>query len=323
MYILHELEPEMIKLLKMASYLSIALAVMAIVIVGIGLTRDNDTDRERAEFLAKPTVIDSLREIKNLPDTKKNKVSPLVTQSIDFALRIDPPPPPRPVVPVIPKRPTGSKAQVPKKQPIVDVVTPPKNVTFKLLATCRYENYPEKSLAMIDITSKGPQWVRQGQIVGHQEIHQINDGNIEVYQNGKINGILEVPKKTTVSSLLKSSGGETITATVSTSVPAKTPVRPTAGGTAGSRNTAVTRRPTINNRPARRLPARPTAMQARKANEQDVTEISNILDGLDSIQKDQKNGSEAGMDELMKTVMKMIEESSSKDNKEANKTKKK
>lgn len=309
----------MIKLLKIASYLSIALAASAVALTGIGLTRENKTLSDRADTLAEPTIIDQLRDIKDLPDTKKDKVSPLVTESIDFALRIDPPPPPKPPVRRTSKTQGSKTTATAKAGPIVPVITPPKNVKFKLIATCRYEDFPEKSLAMIDITSKGQEWVRQGQMVGHQEIHQINDGSIVVYQNGKENGVLVVPAKTKVSSLLKGSGGERVTATVSPQTISQpgTTARPAVRNTAASTRTATSTRPSYGRRPTssrtatRALPARPTTEAARKATAKDASELKNVLDNMKSKGTGDGKPKEApDMDELMKTVMKMLESSS-------------
>jgi len=197
------MEPEMTKLLKLASYLSIFVAVSALILVGIGLTRKNDSFRERADFLDKPTVIEKvLKNIKNLTNKKKSKIPPLVLQAQAFTLRIDPPPPPPP--PEKNKHITRKTDNTVKRpEPPVKIDIPVlTNQSYKLMGTFFCKEKPEESLAMFDVTSKGLVWFRQGENIGHQTIHKINDGNVVIYQNGKQSGIQKVPYETVGSPLL-------------------------------------------------------------------------------------------------------------------------
>ena len=299
---MNELEPEMIKYLKLASYLSVALAVSAVVFAGIGLTRVNETVSDRADFLDKPNVIEQLREIE-IPKGNEDKTPPLVTQAIAFALRIDPPKP----IPTLIPTPTGNPRSkiTPTETSVVKEVAEliDRNAPFKLLATCVHENHPEKSLAMVDFTSKGSKWVRQGDTVGYKIIHQINDGNIVLYQGGKKSGILEVPKKNAVSSLLKGSG-TTITAAAPAYSGQTSTDRPV------KRVPATTRNPAYR-RPPRSMPARQSLEQARKAAARNNDEITAILNDMNSKPKD-GSGKKNGGDDLMKAVMQMLKSSSEK-----------
>lgn len=291
----------MIKYLKLASYLSVALAVSTVVFAGIGLTRINETVSDRADFLDKPNVIDQLREIE-IPDGNEDKTPPLVTQAIAFALRIHPPKPKPKLIPT----PTGNpRSKIPTTIPtVVEAVAEQidRNATFKLLATCVYETHPEKSLAMVDFPT-GSKWVRQGDTVGPKIIHQINDGNIVLYQGGKKSGILEVPKKNAVSSLLKGSG-TTITAAVPAYSGRTSTDRPV------KRSPATTGNPSYR-RPPRSLPARQSPEEARKAAARNTGELKTILDSMGTKPKDGSSNKSEG-DDLMKAVMKMLESSSKK-----------
>jgi len=297
---LNELEPEMIKYLKLARYLSVVLAVSTVVFAGIGLIRVNETVSERADFLDKPNVIEQLREIE-IPKGNEDKTPPLVTQAIAFSLRIKPP---KPKLPPIQLPVDSTRKTLIKKSSVVEKASEEidRFAPFKLLATCVHENHPEKSLAMIDFTSKGSRWVRQGDTIGYKVIHQVNDGNIVLYQGGKKSGILEVPKKNAVSSLLKSSG-----TTITAAAPAYS------GRTSTDRpvkrdSSATTGNPAFK-RPLRSLPARQSLEEAKKAADRNTDELKAILDNIDTKPRD-GSGDKGGGEDLMKAVMQMLESSS-------------
>lgn len=308
------MEPEMIKLLKLASYLSIALAISTAVFAGIGITRENDTFSERADFLDKPTVIERLRELK-ITKTDKDKTSPLVVQAKAFALRINPPVVIPPDPPKKPKRNTGKQPLTTIKRVAKEIIRPS---TYKLVATCRYEKFPEKSLAMLDVTSKGLLWFRQGDELGPNKIHRIEDGRI-VLRQGSVESFLEVPKQNTVSSLLKGSG--TVTSATSPHASMKSAAQPTRRaipstaqpGRRGIPSTAGrTTSYSTTKRTVRKRPTRPTREEARKAAERNKAELESILENVSKMTKSKsgtKNGSksENGENELMKAVMKMLE----------------
>ena len=286
----------MIKLLKLGSLLAVIIALLVLVLTGIGLYRGNDASRERNEFLSKETVIDKLRELKSLPDRDKNKTSPLVVQAGILADRIDPyiPPPPKP----------REKPTVTHRNPVTtkpETVTPPQppkvKVKFDLLATCYAENNPDKSLALLDITGKGSEWVRQGEQVGLQVIHEIKPGSIVVYQGGKLNGELQVPTDDGIASLLKSenpaaaaSGKDALQAAMDLIKSANNARKAASPGTrttptARSGRQAVTnprtsrpgRRAPTTNRNVRSLPKKPSPEELEKERKKSLNNIDNII----------------------------------------------
>ena len=304
------MEPKMIKLLKLASYLAIALAISTVVFAGIGLTRENETVRDRGDFLDKPTVIEKIRDLEKLPDTR-NKVSPLVTEAIDFALRIDPLIISTPVRDPRKTHDPRTGKPLPPDAIETQVVAPPIGVKFDLVATCRYENFPEKSLAMVDIVSKGFKWVRQGQMLGHHEIHEIKDGSVIVDQNGKFSGTLLVPKKSTVSSLLKGNGEMTsasIAASAATKMTSGQPVKRSPYSRVNRKSTPASsayRRQTSSIRPnTRKLPAKPLTEEAKKAAAKNEAELTNILNDIGEA----KPGSPELKDQLnMEALLRMLD----------------
>ena len=62
------------------------------------------------------------------------------------------------------KSPKGTKKA---KGPSTPRPKAPVTAKFKLVATCRYEDQPEKSLALLNMSAKGLKWFRQGEKVGH------------------------------------------------------------------------------------------------------------------------------------------------------------
>jgi len=159
--------------------------------------------RQNAEvqaFLDQPSIVEQLKKTTNTMAQKVDAVSPLVTQATAFALRIDPPPPPPP--PPETKKVEGPKIQEKK---IDDPLPPPppKTVKFDLVATAKYKSHPEKSLALLNMVSEGYKWYRQGETVGRFTIHEVKEGSIVLYQNGKKDTELFVPPPVPVKSLLK------------------------------------------------------------------------------------------------------------------------
>ena len=206
----------MIKLLKIASFIAIIIAGVSVAIAGIAIYRGSDAAKEREEFISQETIIDQVKKI--LGDggnVEPDKTSPLVGQAKELSLRIDPPPPPKP-----PKPPERKEVKVTRRR--TEKPDPPKpdeapviqNKNYKLVGTCRYENYPEKSIAMIDVVSEGTKLLRQGDKIGRDVIHEIRDGSIVVYQNGRQTGVYHMPREPQMKSLLKDEGSE-VTATLS------------------------------------------------------------------------------------------------------------
>jgi len=190
----------MIKLLKIACFFAVIACISAIVFAGLGFYRGNDDARDRQEFLESPTIIDKFKKLTNVPQTSQEKESPLVVQARALGLRLDPPPPPSQ-----PKKLT--KTNTSKTRTISERIQAPappsRNARFKLVGTCRYDDHPEKSLALLDINSPdGLRWVRQGDVIELHTIHKINDGSVIVYQNGKFSSELFMPPDNSVKTLL-------------------------------------------------------------------------------------------------------------------------
>ena len=154
-------------------------------------------DKKIQAILNKESAIAKFRKLKlDELNQDKDKESTLVTEAKAFALRIDPPPPPKPPEPK--KKPVAEKPNIPTPRQPARLPNPPKKVKtskFSLVATCRYENVPDKSLALLNIVSEGNKWVRQGETVGHLTVQEVKDGSIVLYQDEEFNTEIFVPEK--------------------------------------------------------------------------------------------------------------------------------
>lgn len=193
----------MVKTLRIASYSLAAGAVCGVVALAVIGLKGNP---EIQSFLDQKGVIEKLKGQAQTAPQKDDNASPLVTQAKAFALRIDPPPPPPP-----PPPPVGTKPETVKndpKQPLTPPPPPPPpppTVRYDLIATARYSDQPERSLALLKPIVGPAKWYRQGDKLGHFDIFEIRDGSVVLYQNGKLNTEIFVPlPKTGVKSLLKS-----------------------------------------------------------------------------------------------------------------------
>ena len=192
----------MLRTLRITSFISVIAAVGAVVFVMIFGWRQN---AEVQAFLEQPSIVEQMKKTANNTTAQKvDAVSPLVTQAAAFALRIDPPPPPPP--PPQPKA-VVETPQPPAQPPVTPqgagITPPPKTVKFDLVATAKYKSHPEKSLALLNMVSEGYKWYRQGETVGRFTIHEVKEGSIVLYQDGKKDTELFVPPPTPVKSLLK------------------------------------------------------------------------------------------------------------------------
>jgi hypothetical protein len=193
----------MVKTLRILSFLLAGVAVLSVVfLVVLGLTGISDIQA----FLDQKGVVESLKNQTQAAPQKEDAVSPLVTQAHKFALRIDPPPLPEPKGPATP--PKDPVRTPPPKDPVrpPGPITPPQSSgRYTLLATARYEAFPERSLALLKSLSGSAKWYRQGDAFDHFEIHEIRDGSVVLYQGGKLNSELFAPKpKAQIKPLLKS-----------------------------------------------------------------------------------------------------------------------
>lgn len=189
----------MLKTLRITSIIAVIIASLGVaVLIFMGL-KENPKVRD---FLDSPGIAARFKDRVEGKSGEEAKISPLVAQAKAFALRIDPPPPPKPVVKDVPKQPSETVKREPAKPPIP---TPKVAVSVKsdLLATVVYAAAPEKSLALLQTSGNKQEWFRQGEKVGHLEIKEIRDGSVIFTQGGQNPQEKFVPPKTPVGSLLK------------------------------------------------------------------------------------------------------------------------
>lgn len=207
-------------------------ALAAAAFVGLyGLKGDLTVER----FLDGPGFIEEFRKTAKATAAPKDKISPLVREAKLFALRINPPPPKPPPS----KNPAKSKStkSVATKSSTVPV---PKvqhvNTNFKVIATCRYDSAPEKSLALLEMAAEGQKWYRQGEKVGHLTINEIKDGTIVMFKNGQFNSEVDAVIPKVVSLLRTDTNTKYIPPTssparvLSSTVTSRTPVAPRPSG---------------------------------------------------------------------------------------------
>ncbi len=127
------------------------------------------------EILKTPGIAEQLQASnvgKSTSGTEQD--TPLVRQAREFALRINPPPPPKPVEPVPSfedRRPIRPQAEVSAK--------------FKLLGTSYHFADNAQSWALVDEVGKGLHWVKQGSKIGHLAVEKVGDGGVLINDNGR------------------------------------------------------------------------------------------------------------------------------------------
>ncbi len=184
----------MIKLMKLASIL-VALCAVGLVVFVVILAIQGDQQIEK--LLNAPNVIDIFRKSAKTTEPSGDQVSPLVQFAKAFALRINPPPPPKPKRSKTPSKSQTAKATRPDRPtPKVSV-----RAKFKVLATCRYEQQPARSLVLVDRPPQGLKWFQQGEKVGHLTIQEVRDGSV-LCSDGQ--ELFVPPSKTKTKTLLKS-----------------------------------------------------------------------------------------------------------------------
>ncbi len=182
----------MLRILKILSIASMALAALTVVVVASQIIR---AGRESA-LLSEPGAVELYKQRAGSVKPTTETESPLVKQAKLLALAFNPPPPEPPKT-TAKAPPTGPKESLKpvEERPDPKVSLNPK---FKLLATACYTSVPEKSLALLDLTSQGPKWYRQGETVEGLTIHEIKEKEVTLYQGGKPNSIVAMVQSPTI-----------------------------------------------------------------------------------------------------------------------------
>lgn len=215
----------MITTLKITTVLAAVICVCMVGFVGaFGLKGDPAAEK----LLDEPSFVDQLKEVITVAKADSDEMSPLVREAQLFAKRINPPAPPKPRV--VKKSPTKT---VSKSDPIkaVQRPTPPRSsAKFEVIATCTYEDDPDKSMALLKLPAKGLKWVRVNEEVEHLVVAEVTDGSVVMSDNGRLlQPIAMRNTPSTIRSLLAEEGytpapTPMVYSPVSTS---KTPPRPT------------------------------------------------------------------------------------------------
>ena len=178
----------MLKLVKMASVLTVLLAVLTVGAAGYLMVFGNARMNHRADLLDKESAIESFLKALGTIIPTKNQQSPLVTQAEILEKRF------APIIVIPPTPPVGSEID---KGSEITIIGPKVDVKakFSLLGTCIYEDFPEKSLALVDLTAKGHKWVRQGDELDHFVVHKIDESSVILHQNGHEATVINLPER--------------------------------------------------------------------------------------------------------------------------------
>ncbi|MCK4998680.1 MAG: hypothetical protein KAS23_04065 [Anaerohalosphaera sp.] len=265
----------MLQLLKIASVLTVIAAIATVGIFGYYVYQGS-------------TIPDVLTEsgpsesIGKLPSPEgAEKMSPLVAQAMAFSLKIDPP------VIIDPGATKGGSTLTNARgsgNPIDKPHIPNIPSRLKLIATCRYKNSPEKSLALIDMAAKGQEWFRQGENIEHLTLTEVKDGSVVLCQGDQFDSELFVPVEK-MTSLLKSDQIDPAVAAVT-------------GSPTGTRSAfRPGSRPTTQNQvlPAGRTrtpPPEPTLEEKKAIAERNLKGFQEIMNVSEMSPEDQKNMAE-------------------------------
>lgn len=237
----------MITTLKITTFLAALICVGLVGFVGaFGLKGDPEIEK----FIAEPSFVDALKKGNSTAKTDSDEMSPLVREAQLFALRINPPPP---VKRDIPKPPSRSGATKAARKAAAPPPPPPKrsSAKFKVIAMCRYEDNPDKSLALLDLPAKGLKWVRVGENVEHLVVAEITDDGVIMSDNGRMQDAIAMKETPSIVRSLLAEDAETAvpapTGMVYSPMPTTTadPVVPK-GGAAVSRKPS--RKPSVSTR---------------------------------------------------------------------------
>ncbi len=170
----------MITTLKITTIFAAIVCISLVGFVGaFGLRGDPEIEK----LINSPRIVQEVKTLVTKTPATEGQTSPLVKEAQKFALRIDPPPPPPPPTP--PTQP-AERAQRPEPTEVTPP-TPPvvTNARFDVIATCRYEDEPAKSMVLLDLPAKGLKWFRVGENVEHLTVLDVLDGSVIMSQGGR------------------------------------------------------------------------------------------------------------------------------------------
>ncbi len=318
----------MITTLKITTVLAAVICVCMVGFVGAFGLKGDPAARK---LIDEPSFVDQLKEVITVARADSDEMSPLVREAQLFARRINPP---RPKPPVVKKNPTKT---VSKSDPIKTVQprTPRRSsAKFEVIATCTYEDDPDKSMALLKLPAKGPKWVRVNEQVEHLVVAEVTDGSVVMSDNGRL--LQPIAMRNTPSTIrsLLAEDGYTPTPTpmvyspISTS---KTPPRPSLPkgsayvGPSGTRKPPIYRSGTtpkpggtvVSRQPRRYIPpkrigsrtpprAAPPSPQERKALlEGNISDIKGIMAKKDTtIPKDKQTEEQDALSRLLQLLEK-------------------
>ena len=206
--------------------MAIIAALGVVVLVGLyGLKGDPEIEG----FLDKPGFVSEFKNTAKGGAASADQIPALVREAKLFALRINPPPPPKPKV--APRPPTKAPPRPPSAKTPARPVPKGETVSskYKVIATCRYDEFPDKSLALLELSATGQKWVRAGETVGHLVLQEVKDGSVVMYRNGKRDSEVAaiIPKTTSLLKTLTNTKYQAPTSSASPSPPPAPAVRPT------------------------------------------------------------------------------------------------
>lgn len=286
----------MIKTLKITGILAVVFALALVVVLARLALRG---DQKTKEFLDSAGIIQNYQRNDRDKGADGEQKSPLVQEAEAFALRLNPPKPKKTARKKAPARASGSKGSVATK-PSLPKPKLAVRANFKLMATCVYQLDPMRSLALLDLTAKGTKWVRQGETVGHLTIHEIKDGSVVLYQNGKQNSEIFTPPPKSGRSLLKSDASSNQRSAQMPRQPAGAAVQRSALPQTGVSDAKSARR--------RAQPAKPSAAQQEEVLLENIAGIQQVMDTEKTKKKKGKTDKEKEdelrmLDELFKMLV--------------------
>lgn len=169
----------MITTLKITTVLAAVICVCMVGFVGAFGLKGDPAARK---LLDEPSFVDQLKEVITIAKADSDEMSPLVREAQLFAKRINPPPA---------RKPRGDPPRGPGKTRVVEKPSapppPPRpSAKFEVIATCTYEDDPDKSMALLKLPAKGPKWVRVNEQVEHLVVADVTDGSVVMSDNGRL-----------------------------------------------------------------------------------------------------------------------------------------